>query len=392
MMKRFLVFFTVVVLCLPASAEGGKGGFLKKVGTFIDSMSVRGLDRRYIDMPEKPWQLILQGDINQSDLKMTAVLDGNEMFFDDWGDINWEPRIKTKLSTYAGVWAGYRGYGIGYSRNVNKDEGSILKFRAMGGCYGLNLRIHKFHTNEPSVHISGYMPTWDEDTQNYYLFDPINVRLLTFDGYYLFNGKHFSYAAAYDQSVIQKRSAGSFMAGLMYYHSTISYDDGLNADFIMFMNDIGKFKQYQVSAGGGYAYNFVPCKGLLISGIGMLMLTGYNRLDVWRYNSNLRIEAIKERKNPQGISEEDVDYDWDEDEIIEMINQYYSVWPMEKDNHITKYSKIIPVIDARLSITYNVGNWFFNTNTQLNNFRFKHHQNKGSLTDWYVNFSVGLRL
>lgn len=388
---RTLLFTLVMITALSAQAEGGVRGFLKKVGTTIDSMTIRGLDRRYIEMPEKPWQIILQSNINQSDLKMSAVLDGKKMFDDTWGDINWEPRIKTDVSSYVGLWAGYRGYGLGYSKDVS-GNGSIFKLGMIGGAYGLSFRIHKFRTDEPSVHLSGYIPTWEEYTYTYPLFDPIKVRLLTFDGYYLFNGSRFSYMAAYDQSVIQRRSAGSLMAGAMYYHSTIAYDEGLNADFIMFMNDIGKMKQYQVSLGGGYAYNLVPCKGLLISGLGMLMLTAYNRLDVWRYNSNLRQQMIEMRENPDYHGDE-IDYnDVSDEQQEELIRNDYSVWPMEQDAHIEQHSRVIPVIDARLSVTYNIGNWFFNVNAQLNDFRFKHDSNKGSLTDWYVNASVGIRL
>ena len=65
---------------------------------------------------------------------------------------------------------------------------------------------------------------------------------------------------------------------------------------------------------------------------------------------------------------------------------------MEKDAKKTQYSRIIPLIDARLSGTYNCGNWFFNANAQFNKFKFKHNSNRGSLTDWYVNASIGLRL
>ena len=390
-MKRLLLILLIAVP-LSASADGGVLGFLKKVGTFIDSMSVSGVDRRYIDAPKKPWQLILQGNLNQSDLKMNAVLDGKTMFSDDWGDINWEPRIKTDVATYMGVWAGYRGYGLGYSKNVGGDKGSIFKLGAMGGAYGVNLRIHKFRTSEPTVHVSGYMPDWDEMEFDYMLSDPIRVRLLTFDGYYLFNGKRFSYAAAYDQSVIQKRSAGSLMAGAMYYHSTMAYDEGLNADFILFMNDIGKMKQYQVSLGAGYAYNLVPCKGLLVSAMGMLMATVYNRLDVWRYDSNFR-QAMLEKytDTDEDYSTDDLDIDMTDEEIDDFLRENFSVWPMEKDAKVTKHSRMIPVINARLSVTYNLGNWFLNAHAQLHNFRFKHESNKGSLTDWYVNASLGIR-
>ena len=390
MTKKTLLLLTMLVICGQVSADSGIVRFFKKLGTTIDTMTVRGVDPHYITAPEKPWQIIVQGNVNQTDLKMKATLDGKKLFDDSFGDIFWEPRIKTGVSTYAGVWAGYRGYGFGYSKNLI-GRGSIYKFGVTGGSYGANLRIHHFSTDEPQVRLTGYLPTWTDETYSYLLMEPIKARLLTFDAYYLFNGKRFSYSAAYDQSVIQRRSSGSLMIGGMYYHSTVRYEEGSNADFILFMNDIGKFKHYQLSFGGGYAYNLVPCKGLLISGFCMLMLTSYNRLDIWRYNSNLRLQAIKDRHNPSPDIKDDNE-EMSDEEIIDYTNELFTIWPMENNARKTHYSSVTPFIDARLSLTYNFGNWFINTNAQLYNFEFKHNDNKGNITDWYVNASLGLRL
>ena len=71
-MKKSLVILASLFLCAQAPAQTGVTGLIKKVGTLIDSMSVRGLDRRYIDAPEKPWQIIVRGNVNQSILSMTA--------------------------------------------------------------------------------------------------------------------------------------------------------------------------------------------------------------------------------------------------------------------------------------------------------------------------------
>jgi hypothetical protein len=348
-------------------------------------MSVRGVDRRYIDAPEKPWQVMVQGNINQSDLHIKSQFDGSVLFDDVKGMVTWEPCVKPDVASYIGFWAGYRGYGLGYSVNVGGDKGSIFKLGATGGSYGVNLRIHRFETDEPSVHyeyddISGEHVS---DDGQFYLLDPMYVKTVSLDGYYLFNGKRFSYCAAYDQSVFQKRSAGSFMVGAMYYKSTIIYDNGLDADFVLMMSDIGKIKQYQFAIGPGYAYNYVPCKGLLISAMAMPMITLSNKIDVWHYNSNLRQKII---------SGDDVDLDI-EDYVIypsEGVNKI--VYPEVKEYKETHRSNMTMMLDARLSLTYNVGNWFFNTNAQLNRFRFEFDSTKGFLTDWYVNACVGIRL
>ena len=393
MMKKLLVLLLMVGGCLPvAAAEEGDGSpvinFVRKVGSFLDTMAVKGLDRRYIDAPEKPWQVILRGNINQSILSMnTTTSHAEDVLPFMYGDMTWEPRIKTKPATYLGVWAGYRGYGFGYSWNVGGDKGRILTFGATGGSYGVNLRIHWFDNDEPQVYMKGTAlmdvteagdPVYSPIEYNgvVEMGSPIRTRALFLDGYYLFN-KRCSYAAAYDQSVIQKRSSGSLMVGGMYVHSATEYDDDINADLIMLMDDIGVIKSDQISAGVGYIYNWVPAKGLLVSAMAIPMLTFYNRHKIWRYDSNL-----KELVDNGG---------WDE--FMDMPEEDYMIWEAPKDHIVSKNSNIKLSYDARLSVTYEWNNRvFINAYGQLNGFGFKLDQVSGRLNDWYINASVGLRL
>ena len=350
--------------------------FVEKVGEFIDSMSVKGLDRNYIDAPEKPWQIIVQGNLNQTELKMKAIADGYDLFGEGFGDITLTSRMRTSPSSYVGLWAGYRGYGIGYSRNVAGDRGSIFKIGATGGAYGVNLRIHSFEDYNPSLAMSGMMQGYRQElVADYFLISPIRARTVIFDGYYLFNGKRFSYAAAYDQSVIQKRSAGSLMAGLMFYHSRINFDNDTDPDFILFMEDTGRIKQNQLSIGAGYAYNLVPHKRVLVNVMAMPTLTLYNQIIAWKYDSKMRQALIEQRKNPDAATDSDDDLCF--------------IWETGKE---TSYSHPTLNFDSRLSVTYNADSWFLNINGQFNTFFYHHGRSKGRLNDWLVNVSVGARL
>ena len=67
---KFLLLVVAFCACGQAMAGGGIVSLVKKVGTLIDSMSVRGVDRRYIDAPEKPWQLILKSNVSQTIVSM----------------------------------------------------------------------------------------------------------------------------------------------------------------------------------------------------------------------------------------------------------------------------------------------------------------------------------
>ena len=48
--------------------------------------------------------------------------------------------------------------------------------------------------------------------------------------------------------------------------------------------------------------------------------------------------------------------------------------------------------DARVSLTYNFGNFFINAFGQFNNIRFRQDDTHGHLNDWFVNSSFGIRL
>ena len=387
-MKHTILFLVAVMFSLTVMAQtDGKTArerrrekakeLARKVETAIDSISVRGVDKAYICAPEKPWQIIAQGNVNQSDLKMKSVINGNEVLNDGYGEVITRPHIKTTPSTYVGLWAGYRGYGIGFSKNVGGDKGTLLKAGVTGGAYGVNFRLHNFKDDNPSVGISGMVrDEWNNIRIRYSLPKPIETRTIIFDAYYMFNKKRFSYAAAYDMSVIQKRSAGSPMAAVMYYNSRIEYAHDQNANVILFMNDVAKMRQSQFSAGAGYAYNWVPVKGLLVSAMAVPMLTFYNRFSMRFYNSNLKEAYKAQREHPE------------EDVLLPQPDEY-KIWQTGK---IIQRGKPSFNLDSRLSVTYNARQWFFNTYGQLNSFYDKRKKNNGQLTDWFVCASIGIRL
>ena len=365
----YILTLTTILSCHSAPLIAGTPfGVLKKLGALIDTLSIKGVDRQYIDNTELPWQVILKGNINQSDLKM----DVTELL--DPGVLSFKPRLRTEPSTFVGIWAGYRGYGLGYTVNVGGDEGSYLTFGATGGSYGLNVRIHRFENKSPEFTFSSSIDGEDFKVKDQIeIGSPIKMRTLIANGYYLFNGRHFSYAAAYDQSVIQKRSAGSLMAGAMYYHAHINYANNRNANLIYIMKNIGRVKLWQASIGIGYAYNWVPVNGLLVNAMAMPMLTFVNDIKVFNYTTNIEELINKESgdNDPGGSLDK---------------------MRIEKGTDKTQHGSLNVNFDARLSLTYNFGRYFVNAYGQFNRFRYHYHDNKGRLNDWYINASLGIRL
>lgn len=377
-LKRYLsVAFLVLGCMMPVSAQNIVG-LLKKVGAAIDSMSVSGLDSRYIESPAKPWQVIVKGNVNQSVLSMNAK--GNIAGFDYVA----RPYLKTEPSQYVGLWAGYRGYGFGYTVNVGGDKGSYFTFGATGGAYGVNVRIHRFENDHPDFNLqSELIDDADKDAwERVQLIDPIKMHTVIADGYYLFNGKRFSYAAAYDQSVIQKRSAGSLMAGAMYYYGSINYASNYNADLIYVMHGLGRVKLWQGSVGIGYAYNWVPVRGLLVNAMAMPMLTFVNKIKVFAYSTN--IDELSDNPNFKDADGKLTDEEWD--------RWFYESTRIEPKGNTLFNSGMRINFDARLSVTYNFSNWFVNAYGQFNNFRYKHSTTYGHMNDWFINASIGVRL
>ena len=418
--KLFIGLFAALVASSSmAQTESGKGNLITKAKSFVERSVVHGLDTNYVKTPSRPWQISVKSRVSQTDLQMHSIVDGGELFDGEGtmpfirgvGDMATDPRIMTKVSTSLGVKVGYKGISASYSFPIGGDKSQNISLRSTGRWYAVNLRWHKFKTKTVRTHYSGAVQgreieDYDEATEDYKFSDwgeaygwdetekeqlPSNmsIKTLIFDGFYIFNHKKFSYAAAYNQKTIQARSAGSPIVGLMGYYADFKYNDPRNAELIYWMDGIGRLRQYQLGVGAGYAYNFVPAKGWLISAMAMPMLTVVNRTRINTYNSNFKdlakdnllayiiVEAMKE-EGVEGL--DDVNLDFTDDCEIQSTGVH------------SRNNRLALNFTTRLSVTYNWKRYFINANGQFNNFNYKHKAMHGHLNDWYINASVGVRL
>jgi len=358
---------------------------VNKLGALIDTLTTRGIDQRYIQVPERPWQVMVKTNTVDMDLRSKSTLNQDNipgMGADD--DFNIETIISPNATTSVGAWIGYRGYGLGLSYSLTKNSGRNFSLGATGSNYGLNLRTIKYTTNKIYadiwVHDKGeYMSESDMTLE---LYDDINVYSLVIDGYYSLNGKRFSYAAAYDQSVIQTRSAGSLIIGAMWSHLSVDYAEPRNGLFMQLLNNVGKIKIQEGSIGLGYAYNWVPFKHLLVNVMAVPLVTFYNRNQAVFYDCNYDIFLEESEVVPGGkkVVPYDGSRDWAKDITI------------KETEEVVKYGKISLNVDLRASITYNWDRLFFNINGQWSHFRNSIESNTLRLNTWYVNASFGLRL
>ncbi len=397
-MKRFFLaccFALGASLFCMAQIEAETHNIFQKVKKIVDDKTVvHGVDTNYVKTPKQPWQISIKSRVSQTDLQMHSVINGETVFdgefldpnFKAVGNLHTDPRILTDISTSLGIKVGYRGLSASFSLPVWGDKSTNISLRSMSNRFCLNFRWHKFKTDYPRIKFSGNMVTRDPTTGDFdyselYEFeldekmeldDPINIQTMVFDGFYIFNYKKFSYAAAYNQKMYQVRSAGSLVAGLMCYYSDFKFNSSRNADFIITMGDIGRLRQYQVNLGVGYSYNFVPCKGWLLNATVMPTVSVVNRTKVNYYGSNAKAIDQLHKDDP-----DDLDY-----------SDEYKLW---NEGEKSKNNRVALNYNARVSLTYSWDRFFINAHGQFNNFHYKHSSLSGHLNDWYVNTSMGVR-
>ena len=170
------------------------------------------------------------------------------------------------------------------------------------------------------------------------------------------------------------------MAGLMYNYTNIDYANDVNGDLIYLMQGIGRLRLWQGSVGAGYAYNWVPARGLLVNVMAMPMITFINKMRVYTYHTNVDDLLA----DPHCWDPNLTDDEWDE--------WFYGNLEISPRGGESFNSGISIGFDARVSLTYNFGNFFINAFGQFNNIRFRQADTHGHLNDWFVNSSFGIRL
>ena len=366
-----------------------------QVQNYLDSAARRKVDAAYIDVPKKPWRVILRSKLNGVMVDYENSLDVPE----NNARADWKIRVEPPMAASLGIWVGYRGLGVGISKSLTKKTGRYFSVSSTGAKYGFNLRLRRFSTS--AIHATAdifydgqRLQHYDEDDD---MDAPVWVRSLYLNGYYVFNGRHYSQAAAYNQSVIQRRSSGSFLAGATWYQSSLDYSNIKNYQIMLLGKNVGKLKVHQASIGVGYGYNFVPFRGFVINAMAMPSLSIYNHVRVYKYAFNYALPVYAEQRddygewNPEtrtwanGLTTRPLEDDGDEYAQPKDLDMWED--HSESANSWFKFN-----LDLRAGIAYNWKNYFVGVQGQFNNLSYSKDPSKVSLFDWYARASFGVRL
>ena len=364
---------------------------LQQAQAYLDSAASKKVDPRYIEVPAKPWRVILRYKMNGVDVDYESRYNEPEKGeYADWR-MNFDPSTAHSI----GFWVGYRGTGISYSKALAKNAGRYFSFSSTGAKYGINFRLRRFKTDETELHVKEF-----KDDQQYRdsavyvkMYEPVIIRSVYINGYYVFNGRRYSQAAAYNQSVIQRRSAGSFLLGATWYQSSFDFSDSKNFGWMHLSHGVGRIKLHQASIGVGYGYNFVPFRGFVVNAMAMPTVSFYNRVKLYKYDFNYDFS------DPDGKPE---DYGAWNPQTKTWANgkTHKSIYYLEDINDVqgwetgteTEYGALKFNLDLRLGMAYNWSNYFIGLQAQFNSFAYKKDYSQVTLFDWYARASFGIRL
>ena len=187
-------------------------------------------------------------------------------------DIYSKADLSTSHKTTISIAASYRGLSAAVALNPAKMSGTYKDYEFNLNYY--SSRISLDFSYQRSESLTGDVNREDRGEQPMESGD-LTLKVVNFAGYYTFNHRHFSYPAAFNQSYIQRRSAGSWLAGISYQGGIIETRDELkarNPNAPTVSIDVG-----HVGIGGGYAYNWVLGQKWLIHFSLLPTFVVYNR-------------------------------------------------------------------------------------------------------------------
>ena len=365
---------------------------LHQLQQFLDDRAKKKVDPKYIEVPEKPWRVILRYKENAVDVDYEHSSDypeANE-------HLEWKLCFEPPTAASVGFWVGYRGTGLSFSKSLSKNAGRYWSFSTTGAKYGFNFRLRRFKTEDAQFsakdYINGQLEGEPYDTA-FSMPSPVWIRSVYLNGYYVFNGRRYSQAVAYNQSVIQRHSAGSLLLGATWYQSSFDYSDIMNGYFMIFGDGTSRIKVHQANIGVGYGYNWVPFRGFVVNVMAMPTISVYNRVKVDKYDFNY-VLAPMEAVDDYGVYNKETDR-WANgkaDKPLTMLKAEDNDIYYWEDDSETSYSALHLNLDLRLGIAYNWSNYFIGLQGQYNNFIYKKEKTKVNIFDAYARLSLGVRL
>lgn len=202
-------------------------------------------------------------------------------------EIDSKADLHTSNKTTVSIGASYRGISAALAINPAKLKGAYKDYEINLNYYSSRLSLDASY--QRSSTLNGDIRR--DDVTERLVEGEVTMYVLNLAGYYTFNHRRFSFPAAFTQSYIQRRSAGSWLAGFSYQGGSIETSDELkeiNPDAPDVRIYIG-----HVGIGGGYGYNLVLGSKWLFHLSAMPTFVVYNRNNFTLNGERIRAKHIR---------------------------------------------------------------------------------------------------
>ena len=325
---RTLFVWILLLMSLPAMPQSKLKALHQRVDSALLARRNRGnYDTAYIVRPEGRLTLKLRTNMSGTTVKTEGKT---------WG-ISHRSELSTANRTTVSLGFSYLGISAGLSLNPGKLSGKNKDYELQ--LHAFTSRLSLDASYQVSKTLSGDF--WIGDHKEYLERGMVEAKALYIAGYYTFNHRRFSFPAAFTQSFIQKRSAGSWLAGFSYQASEMEVP-GLTE------RGIPELRLYvgNIAIGGGYGYSLVAKKWLFHLSV-MPTLIVLNR-------NNITINGKRYREGYH---------------FPEMI------------------------FNNRLAIVYNITpRYFLSATSVINVYAYKASENQLTDSKWYSRLCFGVRL
>lgn len=215
-------------------------------------------DTAYITRPKERWTVKMLGNLSGADIRTNTKE----------GGVAYETKVMADFRGTLSMAVAYRGMGLSLSVNpaklAGKNKDYELNLNSYSNRYGFDVvylasKTYHGHMNLGSGRIE--IPK-----------GLISQNALNLNFYYVFNNCRFSFPAAFSQSYVQKRSAGSLMVGASFDGSKTVV--GTDVDHPSLQPITIRLNEFAV--GAGYGYNLVAGKHLLFHLSALPTITVYS--------------------------------------------------------------------------------------------------------------------
>lgn len=235
-------FFSLCIFSVLSFHPVGAQNIFHRLDSMLTIKYRKGnIDTAYIMRPETKWTIKARLNVSGTKIEAKGIENGQ----------HFKSEIEAERKATISLGISYLGISVSASLNPSQLAGKYsdyeLSINSYGRRFGFDIVYQDAH-NFTGWHDQEGMGRIELPD------DKLKVKTLNLNAFYVFNSRRFSYPAAFSQSYIQRRSAGSLLLAIsgMGQRAELDWENAMH------------LKITNLSIGAGYGYNYVPGQGWLL--------------------------------------------------------------------------------------------------------------------------------